>query len=117
MIPGSGRSPGKGNGNPLQYSCLKKPMDREAWRSTVLGIVRVGHDLVTKPPSKYQWASQMALVVKNPIASAGDIKDLVQEDLLENEMATHSSILSWRILWTEEPDWLQSIELQSVRHD
>ena len=47
-------------------------MDREAWRSTVLGIVRVGHDLVTKPPSKYQWASQMALVVKNPIASAGD---------------------------------------------
>ena len=72
---------------------------------------------MTKPPSKYQWASQMALVVKNPIASAGDIKDLVQEDLLENEMATHSSILSWRILWTEEPDWLQSIELQSVRHD
>ena len=30
-IPGSGRSPGKGNGNPLQYSCLKNPMDGEAW--------------------------------------------------------------------------------------
>ena len=92
-------------------------MDRETWRATVLGIVRVGHDLVTKPPPKYQWASQMALVVKNPTHSAGNIKDLVQEDLLENEMATHSSILSWRILWTEEPGWLQSIELQSVRHD
>ena len=92
-------------------------MDRETWRATVLGIVRVGHDLVTKPPPKYQWASQKALVVKNPTHSAGDIKDLVQEDLLENEMATHSSILSWRILWTEEPGWLQSIELQSVRHD
>ena len=31
LIPGSGRSPGKGNGNPLQYSCLGSPMDREAW--------------------------------------------------------------------------------------
>ena len=30
-IPGSGRSPGEGNGNPLQYSCLENPMDREAW--------------------------------------------------------------------------------------
>ena len=34
-IPGSGRSPGEGNGNPLQYSCLEKPMDRGAWRATV----------------------------------------------------------------------------------
>ena len=37
-IPGSGRSPGAGNGNPLQYSCLKNPMDRGAWQATVLGI-------------------------------------------------------------------------------
>ena len=35
LIPGSGRSPGEGNGNPLQYSCLKNPMDREAWQATV----------------------------------------------------------------------------------
>ena len=34
-IPGSGRCPGEGNGNPLQYSCLENPMDREAWRATV----------------------------------------------------------------------------------
>ena len=34
-IPGSGRSPGEGNGNPLQYSCLENPMDRGAWRATV----------------------------------------------------------------------------------
>ena len=32
-IPGSGRSPGEGNGNPLQYSCLENPMDRGAWRA------------------------------------------------------------------------------------
>ena len=37
LIPGLGRSPGGGNGNPLQYSCLEKSMDRGAWRATVLG--------------------------------------------------------------------------------
>ena len=53
-IPGSGRSPGGGNGNPLQYSCLGNPIDRRAWRATVHGIVesmrsqRVRHDLATK---------------------------------------------------------------------
>ena len=35
LIPGSGRSPGEGNGIPLQYSCLENPMDRGAWRATV----------------------------------------------------------------------------------
>ena len=40
LTPGSGRSPGEGNGNPLQYSCLENPMDREAWQTTVHGIVR-----------------------------------------------------------------------------
>ena len=39
-IPGSGRSPGEGNGNPLQYSCLENPMDREAWKTTVHGIAK-----------------------------------------------------------------------------
>ena len=38
LIPGSGRSPGKGNGNPLQYSCLGNPMDRGALRGTVYGV-------------------------------------------------------------------------------
>ena len=37
-MPGSGRSPGGGNGNPLQYSCLKNPMDRGAWWATVHGV-------------------------------------------------------------------------------
>ena len=43
LIPGSGRSPGEGNGNPLQYSCLGNAMDRGAWRATVHGVARVGH--------------------------------------------------------------------------
>ena len=38
LIPGSGRSPGEGNGNPLQYSCLENPMDRGAWWATVYGV-------------------------------------------------------------------------------
>ena len=37
-IPGSGRSPEEGNGNPIQYSCLKNPMDTGAWRATVHGV-------------------------------------------------------------------------------
>ena len=39
-IPGLGRSPGEGNGNPLQYSCLGNPMDRRAWRATVHGVTK-----------------------------------------------------------------------------
>ena len=39
-IPGSGRSPGEGNGNPLQYSCLENPMDRGAWWTTVHGVAK-----------------------------------------------------------------------------
>ena len=39
-IPGSGRSPGGGNGNPLQHSCLKNPMNRGAWRAIVHGVAK-----------------------------------------------------------------------------
>ena len=39
-IPGSGRSPGGGHGNPLQYSCLENPMDRGAWQATVHGVAK-----------------------------------------------------------------------------
>ena len=40
LIPGSGRSPGKGNGNPLQYSCLENPMDRRVWWATIHGVAK-----------------------------------------------------------------------------
>ena len=40
-IPGSGRSPGEGNGSPLQYSCLENPMDRGAWRATVQEVAEL----------------------------------------------------------------------------
>ena len=66
-------------------------------------------------------ASQVVLVLKNLPASAGDEREiglaLGLEDPLEEGMATHSSILAWRILWTEEPGRLQSIGSQRVGHD
>ena len=40
LIPESGRSPGRGHGNPLQYSCLENPMDRGVWRATVLTVAK-----------------------------------------------------------------------------
>ena len=40
LIPGSGRSPGEGNDNALQYSCLENPMDKGAWRATVHGVTK-----------------------------------------------------------------------------
>ena len=52
------------------------------------------------------------LVVRNPPANAGNTGSILgQEDLLEGEMATHSSILAWEIPWSEEPGELQSMEL------
>ena len=43
-IPGSGRSPGEGNNNPLQYSCLENPIDRGAWWATVHGVAKSPYD-------------------------------------------------------------------------
>ena len=53
LIPGWGRSPGEGNGNPLQYSCLGNPMDRGTCLATVHGVTRVGHNLTTNPLPPY----------------------------------------------------------------
>ena len=47
-VPGSRRSPGEGNGNPLQYSCLENPMDRGAWRATVHGVAESDKTGVTE---------------------------------------------------------------------
>ena len=60
----------------------------------------------------------VAQMVKNlPAMQETQVWSLGQEDPLEKGIATHSSILSWRIPWTEEPGGLQSMGLQRVRHD
>ena len=62
-IPGLGRSPGEGNGSPLQYPCLKNPMDRGAWQATVWGLLRVVHDRATEHK---HHKSIKPRVLKNP---------------------------------------------------
>ena len=54
-IPESGRSPGRGHGNPLQYSCLENPMDRGAWWTTVYGV--------TKSQTRLKWLSMHAHIL------------------------------------------------------
>ena len=66
------------------------------------------------------WSFQplVAQTVRNlPVIQETQVWSLGQEDPLEKEMATHYSILAWGIPWTEEPGGLQSVELQTVRHD
>ena len=60
LIPGLGRSPGEGYGNPLQYSCLGNPMDRGAWQAIVHGVQRVRHDLASKQQQQSDlWTPHM----------------------------------------------------------
>ena len=79
LIPVSGRSPWEGNSNSLQYSCLENPMDRGAWWAAVHRVAQ-----------SQTWLKKLSMHV------------------LEKEMATHSSILAWKIPRTEEPARLQS---------
>ena len=68
--------------------------------------------------TKILEASLVAQMVKNlPVVQETWVQSLGWEDPLEKEMATHSSILAWRIPWTEEPGGLQSMGSQRVRHD
>ena len=63
-------------------------------------------------------ASLVAQSVKNlPTVRDTEVQSLGWEDPLEKEMVTHSSILAWKILWTEEPTGLESMESQKVGHD
>ena len=83
---------GEGNGNPLQYSCLENPMDGGAWQTAVHGVTK----------------SQARL---------GDFTFTFHFHAMEEEMATHSSVLSWRIPGTVGPGGLLSMGLHRVGHD
>ena len=135
---------GEGNGSPLQYSCLENLMDSSLLGSSVHGVTRVGYDLATKPPPQPQswyphWDRKGKLLpldlsfflspsdivglpkwlsVKESVCPAEILVwSLGQEDPLEWEVATHSSILAWEIPWTEEPSGLQSTGDQRVSPD
>ena len=71
-IPGSGRSPGEGNGNPLQYSCLENPMDGGTWYATVHGIGESDtteqlHSSLYDYTVKESEAAQLCLALHNPM--------------------------------------------------
>ena len=83
---------GEGSGTSLQYSCLENPMDGGAWQAAVHGVAK----------------SRTRL---------SDVTFTFHFHALEKEMATHSSILAWRIPWTEKPGRLQSVGLHRVGHD
>ena len=83
---------GEGNGTPLQYCCLENPMDGGAWWAAVHGVAK----------------SRTRL---------SDFTFTFHFHALEKEMATHSSVLAWRIPWTEKPGRLQSMGSQRVGHD
>ena len=82
----------EGNGTPLQYSCLENPMGGGAWKAAVRGVTEGQTQL-----SNFTFTFHI--------------------HALEKEMATHSSVLAWRIPGTGEPGGLSSMELHRVRHD
>ena len=86
------RAFGEGSGTPLQYSCLENPMDGGAWWAAVHGVAK-------------SWTRLSDFTVPFHFHA------------LEKEMATHSSILAWKIPWTEEPCRLQSMGSLRVGHD
>ena len=83
---------GEGDGTPLQYSCLENPMDRGAWQAAVHGVAK----------------SQTRL---------SDFTSTFHFHALEKEMATHASVLAWRIPGMGEPGGLPSMGSHRVRHD
>ena len=83
---------GEGNGTPLQYSCLENPMDGGAWWPAVYWVAK----------------SQTRL---------SNFTVIFHFHALEKEMATHSSVLAWRVLGTGEPGGLPSMGSHKVGHD
>ena len=78
----------------------------------------MGSNLCVRNIFYSEWASPVAQMVKTPPAmQEARVRSLGQEDALEKGIATHSSILAWRIPWTEEPGRLQSMGSQRVRRD
>ena len=76
------------------------------------------NDLIYSVDRCFNFMNDYGSNGKASACSAGDrVRSLGWEDPLEKEMATHSSTLAWKIPWTEEPDGLQSMGLQSIGHD
>ena len=107
---------GEGNGNPLQCSHLENPRDGGAWWAAFYGVAQSRTRLKwLSSSSSHADASLVAQSVKKlPAMQKTWVWFLGQEDSLKEKMATHSSILAWRIPWTEKPGKLQSTGSQEL---
>ena len=94
-------------------------MDGGAWWATVHGVIESQTRLNEHKLCEFVlWAFLVAQRLKRlPARRETWVQSLGQEDPLEKEMAIHSSVLAWRIPWTEKPGRLQSMASQRVRHD
>ena len=93
-------------------------LKEEPGRLQSTGPQRVRHNWATNPYQLHIDSSLVAQVVKNlPVVWETQVQSLDQEELLEKGIATHFSILAWRIPWTEEPGRLKSIESPRVGQD
>ena len=101
-IPGSGRSPGEGNGNPLQYSCLENPMDRGAWRATVHGVSKSRIQLkdftygFCGPEISKKLGSKLCL----DVSCEAEIRYRIDLHSSENLLGMEGPLLKWHTLLT-----------------
>ena len=119
-IPGSGRFPGGGSDNPLQYSCLENPSDRGTWWAPVYGVSKESN--MTEQLNNNNLKHTVTLSTGLPCGSAGKestcqcrrcgFNPWVRKIPPEKKIASHSSILAWGIPWTEEPGGLPTMGSQ-----
>ena len=111
LIPGSGRSPGEGNGNPLQYSCLRNPMDRGAWLAIDHGVARVGGNLATKPPplsscwSTFFWLLRLGpwLYYSHKSCNCRHLEEWNMRMLPSGAIAVLAPVFLWFAGWSQTP--------------
>ena len=128
--PGWGRNPGGGHDDPPQHSCLENPPRPRSRLAAVHRSRRVGHDwsdlartdhvslhryynISTETLHCFNLGLPGGSVIKSWLANSGDVGSIPGLGRsLQEEMATHYSVLDWKIPWTEEPGGLQSMGSQ-----
>ena len=130
---------GEGNGNPLKYSCLENPRDGEAWWAAVYGVTQSQTQLKQLSSSSSRYIGEgngtplQYSCLENPMDGGAwwgivhgvtksrtwlsDFTFIFHSHALEEEMATHSSVLAWRISGMGEPGGLLSMGSHRVGHD
>ena len=127
-IPRSGRCLEGGHDYPLQHSCLENHMDGGGWQATVHGVTELDMTEVTQHTCMHGRFKKITFPTQRGFLGGSDGKEStcnVGDPGLTSgsgkspgeEMATHSSILAWKIPWMEEPGRLQSMGSQRVRHN